>query len=352
MTLPDLYQQLGAQLAPDGIPLHFGDVLAEFRAALDSAVIMDRSHEARLRITGNDRALWIDRMSTNALVDIQPGQVRPTLYTNANARVLERVEIVAQPDDSLLMLGGPGRGPTLFHYLKRNIFFNDRVELQDVTPATCQLALHGVAATALLARLAPAITAVDVWRAVPASIGGTDVMLARLPALTGAHWALIAHRQAGRDVFQALLDAGAQPAGGLTYNTLRIRAGSPGVGRELTDAYIPLELGLWDEVSFTKGCYTGQEILARMESRERLARMLVRLHLPTPLDAPQPLFHAGKSAGEMTSSVVAPDGEVFAMGVVKVGLAVAGTELRAGAAEGPVLTVGERLGTPPPYLDS
>ena len=55
-----------------------------------------------------------------------------------------------------------------------------------------------------------------------------------------------------------------RPAGSLTYNVLRIRAGRPGVGRELSTDYIPLELGLWDEVSFTKGCYTGQEIVSKM----------------------------------------------------------------------------------------
>ena len=66
------------------------------------------------------------------------------------------------------------------------------------------------------------------------------------------------------------------PAGSLTYNVLRIRAGRPGVGHELSTDYIPLELGLWDEVSFTKGCYTGQEIIARMESRGGWRKRLSR----------------------------------------------------------------------------
>ncbi|MFW5696503.1 MAG: YgfZ/GcvT domain-containing protein [Phototrophicaceae bacterium] len=352
-SLQEHYRGLGAQLAPDGIPLHFGDLLAEYEAALNAAVLMDRSHEARLLIDGSDRAVWIDRMSTNAIVDIQPGQVRATLYTNANARVLDRVEILAQADDSLLMLGGPGRGPALTNYLRRNIFFNDRVALQNLAPATHQLALHGPSATSVLARLLPAVADVPLRHGLQGQIDGAAVTLLRLPAFSGQHWVLVMPVEAVSGIFRALLDVGAQPAGGLTYNTLRIRAGVPGVGRELTDAYIPLELGLWDEVSFTKGCYTGQEILARMESRERLARVLVRLNLPAMLDAPQPLFFEGRAVGELTSSVTAPDGQVFATGVVKVAQAVAGVELRvADAAEGPLATVGERLGTPPPYLNS
>ena len=355
MTEPlhEAYRQRGAQLAPDGIPLHFGDLLVEYRAALDGAVLMDRSHEVRLYIGGDDRAVWVDRMSTNQVADIQVGQVRATIYTNANARILDRVEVLAQDDGSLLMLGGPGRGPALHNFLRRNIFFNDRVELQDVSASTHQFALHGPAASAALAQLVPGVVDVALRQGMWAQMGGVDVTLVRLPALSGDHWVIITPRAAAADVFGMLLESGSgvQPAGGLTYNTLRIRAGSPGVGRELSEAYIPLELGLWNEVSFSKGCYTGQEIIARMESRERLARVLVRLNLPAMVEAPQPLYHEGKSAGEMTSSVLAPDGEVFAMGVVRVGMATAGTMLRTGAADGPAVTVGERLGTPPPYLD-
>ncbi len=120
------------------------------------------------------------------------------------------------------------------------------------------------------------------------------------------------------------------PAGSLTYNTLRIRAGRPAAGHELSTDFIPLEAGLWDEVSFTKGCYTGQEIIARMESRNRLAKTMVKLSLSQMVEAPAPLFHEGKTVGTLTSSVTSPDGEFFGIGFVKTTLAEEGQQFTVG----------------------
>ena len=82
---------------------------------------------------------------------------------------------------------------------------------------------------------------------------------------------------------------------------LRIESGHPAADCELTPAYLPLELGLWDEVSFEKGCYIGQEIIARMESRQQLARLLVCLELDNSAVSGTILLHGGKRVGEITS---------------------------------------------------
>ncbi|MFN8450338.1 MAG: hypothetical protein U0521_17565 [Anaerolineae bacterium] len=117
------------------------------------------------------------------------------------------------------------------------------------------------------------------------------------------------------------------PAGSLTYNVLRIRAGRPGVGRELSTEYLPLEVGLWDEVSFTKGCYTGQEIIARMESRGKLAKTIVALALDGWAEAPAKISLEGREIGVMTSSVRTPDGELVGIGVVKLAAAQPGADV-------------------------
>jgi aminomethyltransferase len=155
-------------------------------------------------------------------------------------------------------------------------------------------------------------------------------MLLRDKPMSGGHWRIIVASENAPQVWAALLAAGAIPAGSLTYNVLRIRAGRPGVGRELTTEYIPLELGLWDEVSFTKGCYTGQEIIARMESRGRLAKTIVTLKLSENVEAPVKLVTDGHEAGMLTSSVQTPDGDSIGIGVVKVAQAEIGAELLIG----------------------
>ncbi|HYO88960.1 MAG TPA: hypothetical protein VER79_09945, partial [Candidatus Limnocylindrales bacterium] len=91
--------------------------------------------------------------------------------------------------------------------------------------------------------------------------------------------------------------------------------------------YIPLEVGLWDEVSFSKGCYTGQEIIARMESRHKLAKTIVQITLDQPINAPAPLRLDGREVGTLTSAVAAPDGTHYGIGVVKVAAAVPGSAL-------------------------
>ncbi|GAB4526602.1 MAG: glycine cleavage T C-terminal barrel domain-containing protein [Anaerolineae bacterium] len=344
MTLHEAYLAAGAALASDGIPLHFGDLTQEYEAALHHAVVLDRSHEGRLYVVGRDRFELLNRMSTNNLMGMTAGQGVPTLFTNANARVIDRAVAYYENDERLLVITGPGRGNAVFDYLRRNIFFNDQVSVQQAEQ-TSQFAVHGVQADAVMAALLPGSSDIPVFGALHGTLNGVSVFAVRMEPLIGAHWAVICAASDAAVVWRALVDAGAAPAGGLTYNTLRIRAGRPGTGRELTTDYIPLELGLWDEVSFNKGCYTGQEIIARMESRNKLARTLVRLELEVMVNAPADLFHEGKQAGTLTSSVTAPDGVIYAMGIVKVAHAEPGTLLV--TAQGAVVRVVELLGVQP-----
>lgn len=344
MSLRDVLAEQGAVFAPDGIPLHFGDQLAEYQAALNGVVVMDRSHEARLELTGKDRLDIIHRISTNDLTHMQPSEGRATIFTSAAARILDRVTVYHWPERAVV-LGEPGRGAPLMQYLQRNIFFNDQVRIVDLSSETHALDLHGPGAQAVIE--SSAVGAVS-QHSLTADINGVTVFAGQRKALAGTRWTLIVPKANAEPVWSALVERGARPAGSLTYNVLRIRAGMPGVGRELSQDYIPLEVGLWDEVSFTKGCYTGQEIIARMESRSRLASTLVRLELNQMVDAPADLYHEGHAAGKLTSSVITPDGEIFAMGVVKMKYAHPGQMLTVGQS-GIAATVQQLLGAQPPF---
>jgi aminomethyltransferase len=118
---------------------------------------------------------------------------------------------------------------------------------------------------------------------------------------------------------QLLTDAVIRPVDEATFDYLRIEAGLPRFGRELTLDYIPLEANLWADVSFAKGCYTGQEIIARMESRGRLAKRLVRLQAAGPVAAGTSIMADGKEVGKVTSAAVGPEGTA-ALGYVKTGI--------------------------------
>lgn len=354
MTLADIYQAHGAQLASDSIPLHFGDLRAEYTAALNSAILLDRSHEALLQMEGRDRLELPNRMSTNELLDLTRGTGRPTIFTNPTGRIIDRVVIVAHSDDTAWMLGGPGRGEALHAYLQRNIFFNDQVTLTNLRSAYHRFDMHGPNADALVRVLLSDASEIPSYSGRELQVADTSCYAIRLEAYSGAHWAVLCPRESAFDVWTALLETGQPhgltPAGGLTFNTLRIRAGQPGVGAELSDEYLPLEIGLWDEVSFKKGCYTGQEIIARMESREKLARVAVRLSLDTMVPAGAELLVDGRRGGIITSSVQSPEGDMFAIGVVRTASAQPGQVLQVGTPDGPRAVIEGHIGVQPEWV--
>ncbi len=354
MTLQAIYQKQGATLAGDGIPLHFGDIKGEYTAALETAVLLDRHHEGRISLGGKDRFDLPNRMSTNHLLEIPANEARPTLFTNANGRIIDRAVAANWRNDSLLMMSGPGRGAALTNYIQRNVFFGDDVQVKNLESETHQFNLHGPAVDAIMAAFLPDASDFPVFKGKSVKIGDEDVYALRLKPYAKSHWVLISSKSGAASVWEAVTNAGAnrglRASGGVVFNALRIRSGVPGTGRELSDNYIPLELGLWDEVSFNKGCYTGQEIIARMESRGRLAKTLVGLTLSEMANAPADLFADGKRAGTLTSSVTAPDGVHYGIGVLKPGIAVEETTVQVGAAEGPDAIVTGRLGVQPEWI--
>lgn len=329
MDLHTVQASQGAAFAPDAIPLHFGSQSDEYQAALYGAALMDRSHEARLEMAGSTAADLLNRISTNDLTHLPVGIGRPTVLVSAVARILDRIDVFRRESD-LLVLGEPGRTNPLRAYLQRNIFFGDDVQLKGLYAETHQFDLHGPLAGEVIQRAAPQAAALEFMQGCAAVIAGASVYVARRKPVSEQRWTVIVPNDHAARAWSALAEAGARPAGSLIYNVLRVRAGLPSVGRELSDQFIPLEVGLWDEVSFSKGCYTGQEIIARMESRNRLAKTLVLLQPAAEISAPASIYASGRQIGQLTSSVTAPDGERFAIGVIRPDFAEPGQALEIG----------------------
>lgn len=336
MQLDEFHRAQGATVAADGIPLHYGDLQAEYKAGLEAAVLMDRSHEGRLLAQGRDRLALIQRISTNDVLNIKTGC--PTILTNPTGRIIDRLMVYNQGEKTLITTE-PGRGEAVKGYLQRQVFFNDDFQIRDLASETRLFALHGPKADEIIGTLTDQTLSSTQgekkeYRWIQTTIAGTMITLAERKGLSGGHWIIIAPTEQAAIVWTAIMEVGKahglQAAGSLTYNALRIRAGRPGVGRELSQEYIPLEAGLWDEVSFNKGCYTGQEIIARMESRGKLAKAMVQLELGQMVNSPAPLYVDGKSIGTLTSSVETPNGERVGIGFVKLDFAEPNQVLTAG----------------------
>jgi folate-binding protein YgfZ len=351
MSLAAFHKEFGAVLAPDEIPLHYGDQPAEYLAGLNTVVLMDRSHEGRLELSGKDRFEIIQRTSTNDVLHMGIGAARATIFTNPTGRILDRITLYNR-GETALALTEPGRGAAVQQYIQRQVFFNDDLRLKDLSTTTRMFSLHGPAASTVIRELTQTgdTTLQDSY---PVGHEGLIFFAGQRKSLSGTHWALVVEHKQAEAVWKLLADRiaaqGGRLAGSLTYNTLRIRAGRPGVGRELTTDYIPLEAGLWDEVSFSKGCYTGQEIIARMESRNKLAKTLVTLRLNAPVESPAELTVEGRASGTLTSSVTTPAGEHLGIAYIKVGQAVPGQVVEAGSGRIPAEVIA-LAGAQPPSL--
>ncbi len=299
-------------------------------------ILFDRSrHQGRLELTGRDRLDLLHRMSTNDMLKLRPGEGCSTVLTTALARIIDRVIVYARGETALIIANQPA---TVRTWLQKHIFFRDQVKIRDVSSDLGQLELYGPQAAAIVEGMAPGTSALALHQfvEVPADSGST--LIARTFPLAGDGYVLIAPAAPLNNLKEKILGQnGAKPGSDADYEVLRIEAGIPGPGHELTEDFIPLEANLWDSVSFTKGCYIGQEIIARMESRNRLAKTLVGLRLARPAPVGARLSSGERSVGTLTSVAQRDDGSVIGLGFVKPELAEPGVQLNAVAdGEGPV----------------
>jgi folate-binding protein YgfZ len=295
-----------------------------YHAALNGAALADEGSAGRVFMRGKDRTALLQRLSTNDIARLRPGQGARTVLTTPIGRIID-VLTVHVLEDALLIVSSPGQGGPVWAHLKKNIFFNDQVSLEAAGRSHGQLALYGPGAAALLEEVSGAVLSeLRPQHTATIDLAGVQVLAARREPIGGASFALYLPAEQLDAVRDALVAVGAVPLDAATLDILRVERGYGAFGRELSQEYIPLETGLLDAVSFTKGCYVGQEIIARMESRGRLAKMLRGLKLttddrrPTSNDdtsvvsgqwsvvAPAKLEVDGKEAGDLTSVVLSP----------------------------------------------
>ena len=228
---------------------------------------------SRIRLRGGTRVDFLQRMSTGDLRQMQPGECRATVLTTPIGRMVDYLLVVAQ-DDSLLLLGQGGAREKTLRWLRKHIFFSDDVQVNDESAATELWAEFGVAF---------------------ASRTTADGALAlRAPAQLGDGHFIVMPKPDAIAVNRALGDISA-------WDAYRIAQGYPTFPNEISEDYIPLEAGLWGAVSFSKGCYTGQEIIARMESRAQISKKLCILVGDVEAGV-ELLSETGEPAGKVTST--------------------------------------------------
>lgn len=279
-----------------------GDLLSGYHAARSGAGLRAEHSHARLWLAGEDRIAFLQRISTND-VRLRPGQGTVTVLTSPTARILAVLTVQVHPT-GLLLLAGPDQGPAIYNTLRTQIFFQDRVTLEGRGGALAQFGLYGPqAGQALLAADAgdPADLPLFAWRSTV--IAGAEVTVQRVEGVGNEGFTVLAPAPAGQAVRAALLRAGAVPLSEEAYHVLRVEAGVPAPGYELTEQVNPLEAGLRRFCDDHKGCYTGQEIIARQITYDKVTTHLVGLLPDEPVAPGATIMADGRQVGWASSAV-------------------------------------------------
>jgi aminomethyltransferase len=286
-----------------------------YAAAHETAVLVDRSDLGLLKFSGKTRLDLINRMSTQKVINLGEGEGAATVLTTDIGRIIDRI-ILYEDGKDVYCLTSENNGDAVAAYLRKFVFFMDDFHIDDLRPDSATLAIYGRQARSLLTNFIGEQIDIPLhhWRLF--DLEGKYVTLHRTDPIAGDGYFLMV-RQADKQFFlERLIKSGITPADESAFEYLRIESGRPRFGHELTDAYIPLEANLWADVSFNKGCYTGQEIIARMESRGRIAKRLALLQGDRPVEIGQALVVAGKNGGTITSTAAGPRG-YLALGFIK-----------------------------------
>jgi len=312
------------------LPAAYTDPGSEYQSATTAVAVYDASHMGRLKITGDDALDLLNRLSTNMVADLEPGQGAPTILTTDRGRILD-VIIVLNAGDHTLLLTSPGTQQSVIKFLDRYTIMED-LTVEDVSSSTAMLALWGPDSGAFLEKaIGAAICALPLNHTLLADVGGCQVRVVACSMSDLLGFYLICPTGAAEPVWQQLVDAGAAPMGNEAYEAVRVRYGVPVHGSEMGEDYNPLEAGLIGSIDFTKGCYIGQEVIARLDTYEKVQKYLVKLAFaPGAEVAPGTILQSeGKAVGKVTSVATDPStGEVIGLAYVRTQLGVVGTRLQ------------------------
>jgi len=295
------------------------DALVALDHAFDSCALFDRSDLARLLGTGPDLLDLLHRLSTGAVREMTPGAGKPTVITTPKGRIVDLLFVHHLGEQGVLLNGGAGCAERVAAHLDR-FTFAEQTGLRDITAETYQFAIVGPAATQALRScgLEPPAP----YDVMPGSIGGKVTHVIGQDGFEAAGFSVIGPIADSPDVQAALAEAvheaGGGPADRGVLETYRILRGLPLADHELTDEHNPLEAGLREAVGFDKGCYVGQEVVARLNTYDKVTRSIVGLELQDEgVLLPQigtTLLLEGRTVGVLTSAVL-PPGSEFALGL-------------------------------------
>jgi len=301
----------------------------QFEAATQGAGFCFALDTTLIEISGTDRASFLHNLCTADIKSLPVGEGCELFFTDVRGRTIGYGWVVAE-NDSLVVASAPGQADTILSHLDRYLIRED-VQLFDRTAVWQQAVLCGERAEAIVEnewniRLGPLE-----FSHAHGTIGTIDMHCGRIP-FYGVPGFTIRTARDDRETVAAQLELCAEECDASILEFLRIRAGTPRFGVDITDANLPQEIDRDRQaISFNKGCYLGQETVARIDALGQVQQLLRRLQIHTEDAIPSPgtmIEHEEKSVGRITSAIRSPaDAHVFALGFVRRPQANPGTRL-------------------------
>ena len=298
-------QAVNSQILNLITPRDYGNVRAEYEAIRNAAALIDLSPAAKFEVSGKNAVPFINGLITNDVKSLQVGEGTLAAFLNVQGKVVSICRFYQTDDHLLIECDGANRetlGKNLSRFVPAGEFF-----LQDVTDDLALLSLQGpIAAELFLSLTVQPVEAEPEYRNFHTMIDGTDVFITAHSRAGLPGFDIFVPRAAKADIQQKLLQRGATLAGSEALEVARLEAGVPREGVDVTENNILLEAGYEKAVSYTKGCYLGQEIIARIHWRGQPARQLrgLLVEASEPPAKNTELWAAdGKKVGEITSSV-------------------------------------------------
>lgn len=311
---------------------------AAIQAAEQGVAVCDRSNWGRIKVSDQDRLRFLHNQSTNDIQSLKPGQGCDTVIVTSTARTIDLVSAYLM-EDAVLLLVSPNRREFLMQWLDRYIFFSDKVQLADVTDETATFSLIGPGSDAILQQLgAEGIIGQPYGNHQLFWVVDSEVRVAVGSGLASPGYTLILSAADKQKIWNKIVELGAVAMSDRAWDTLRIIQGRPVPELELTDDYNPLETGLWRTISFNKGCYIGQETIARLNTYKGVKQHLWGIRLSAKVEPGTVITIGDEKVGKLTSCAETTDG-YFGLGYIRSKAGGVGLKVHVGEVEGEIVEV-------------
>ncbi|MDX6693633.1 MAG: hypothetical protein QOF02_1236 [Blastocatellia bacterium] len=334
--LDELHRRLGATMFERNnwlLPASYGDAAAEYRSVReDGAGLLDLSARGRINVGGAEAVQFLNGLVTNDVKALAEGSWMTVAFPNAQGRLLAAARVMHRADGFLFETEA-ATATRVFKTLERFTLAGD-FRVAEMTEELSALSVQGARAAGIIAAtLGAEASKVERGRVRSELWNEQPVSLIRASHTGEDGFDLFVGAEQAASLFEALMAAGARPVGQTALETLRIEAGLPRYGVDMDDSNVVLETGLEGEaVSYTKGCYIGQEIIARIHWRGHVAKRLAGLAFADEGEATRVAKVRtldGKEIGRLTSTAVSPRlNKAIALAYIKYDYLAPGTEVR------------------------